>query len=161
VTIATINQQGQLVIASRTYGAASEINITGGTGRATLGLTVHDYFGVAGDLDGLTVLIDEDTTTVSTITFATPTNPADVATAVAAGTNLDADVYTSKSLLRVQSSTEQETLRLVSDVQCRFTASRSPHGDCATHATSAARFATSSVLRPSSSVRRSILRRHG
>jgi hypothetical protein len=90
-------------------GATGELDITGGTGLALLGLTVSTTNGVAGALDGLTVLLQADTGGAQTVTFGTGTSaPADedaVVAAIAALTGATAALYSSRNLLQISSDT--------------------------------------------------------
>jgi hypothetical protein len=104
--IASLNLQNQLVLKSTVIGAAGEIDVSGGTGRVTLGFSVAVTLGTAGALDGLTLILEADTGGPHTATFTPPL--ADSAALVAqlgALAGVDADVYTAMSRLRVQSAT--------------------------------------------------------
>jgi hypothetical protein len=90
-------------------GTAGEVNITGGTGLALLGLTVSTTNGTAGVLDGKTVILEADTGGSQTVTFGTgtsaPANAAAVVAAVSATTNITASLYSSRNLLKIISDT--------------------------------------------------------
>ena len=113
LTIASLNQQNQLVLTSTTIGSASTLALTAATSLVALGLTTTTGTGVAGTLDGLTLLLTADTGGAQTITFTPPpANAAAVAAKVTAGINLLADVYTTSNKLRVQSITVGATSSL-------------------------------------------------
>jgi hypothetical protein len=106
----------KLVISGMDVGTSGEVDITGGTALTLLGLSVATTNGTAGALDGLTVILDEDTTTAQTVTFGTgtsaPTSAADVVAAVSAKTNITAALYSSRNFLSIVSDTIGSTSRL-------------------------------------------------
>jgi hypothetical protein len=106
----------KLVISGVDIGTAGEVDITGGTALSLLGLSVATTNGTVGALDGLTVILDEDSTTSQTVTFGTgtsaPTNAADVVTAVSAKTNITAALYSSLNFLSIASDTIGSTSSL-------------------------------------------------
>ncbi len=106
----------KLVISAMDLGTTGEVDITGGTGLTLLGLSVSTTNGTAGALDGLTVILDEDTTTSQTITFGTgtsaPANAAAVVAAISAATNVTAALYSSLNFLSIASDTIGSASRL-------------------------------------------------
>lgn len=90
-------------------GTTGEVDITGGTALALLGLTVSTTNGTAGALDGLTVILDEDSTTSQTVTFGTgvlaPANVAAVITEINTKTNITSALYSSQNYLSISSDT--------------------------------------------------------
>lgn len=97
-------------------GTTGELDITGGTGLALLGLTVSTTNGTAGQLDGLTVQLDEELTTTQTTTFGTgtlaPADADDVITAISTQTNITASLYSSRNLLQISTDTVGATSTL-------------------------------------------------
>jgi len=104
-TPCSVNAQNKLVIASSTYGASSEVDITGGTALSVLGLSVATVNGVDGDLDGLTLILDEESGVPQTITFGNPANAAAVASEISAATNITATVFGAANRLRIATDT--------------------------------------------------------
>lgn len=111
-TPCSVNAQNKLVIESATYGATSEVDLTGGTALSVLGLSVATVNGVDGDLDGLTLILDEESGVPQTITFGNPPNATAVATAVSAATNITATVFGAANRLRVATDTTGATATL-------------------------------------------------
>jgi hypothetical protein len=99
----------KLVIQGINLGTSGKVDITGGTALSLLGLSVATTNGTAGALDGLTVILDEDSTTSQTVTFGTgtsaPTNAAAIVAAVSAKTNITAALYSSQNYLSISSNT--------------------------------------------------------
>lgn len=116
VGVASYTSFPKLVIAGLDLGATGEVDITGGTALSLLGLSVATTNGTVGALDGLTVILDEDTTTSQTITFGTgtsaPANAAAVVAAISAATNVTAALYSSLNFLSIASDTIGSASRL-------------------------------------------------
>lgn len=114
--VASYTSFPKLVISGVDVGTSGEVDITGGTALALLGLSVSTINGTAGALDGLTVVLDEDTTSAQTVTFGTgtsaPTSAADVVAAVSAKTNITAALYSSRNFLSIVSDTIGSASRL-------------------------------------------------
>lgn len=105
-TIASLNQQNQLVLTSTTIGASSTIALSAATSLTALGLTATTGTGVAGALDGLTLILAANTGGSQTFTFTPPlASPAALVAQITGGTNLSADVYTTANKLRIRSTT--------------------------------------------------------
>jgi hypothetical protein len=99
----------KLTISGVDLGTSGEVDITGGTALSLLGLSVATTNGTAGALDGLTVILDEDTTTSQTLTFGTGTSAPENAEAIVAAfnalTNVSAALYSSQNYLSLSSGT--------------------------------------------------------
>jgi hypothetical protein len=97
------------VLAGLDLGLTGEVDITGGTGLALLGLTISTTNGTAGSLDGKTIIAIADTGGSQTVTFGTgtsaPSNADDVRAAVAALTGITANLYSSRFFLQMLSET--------------------------------------------------------
>lgn len=107
-SMASINQQNQLVLTGTVPGASGAIINGAGTANTLLGLTpTHTTNGIAGTLDGLTLLFSDDQGASQTVTFSAPdpTGPAAVIAKINAATGITAAVYTAKSLLQLVSKT--------------------------------------------------------
>jgi hypothetical protein len=107
----TIDPQGRLTIASDIVGALSKVDVqAASTADSILGLSNTPVVGSAGVLDGLTIILDEDTTSSQTRTFpsgsAAVKSPTEIASFIDAAINIDADVYSSSNFLRIRSATK-------------------------------------------------------
>ncbi len=112
-TIASLNQQNQLVLTSTTIGSASTIALSAATSLTALGLTATTGTGVAGALDGLTLILAANAGGSQTFTFTPPlSGPAALVAQITGGTNLVADVYTTANKLRIRSTTAGSTSSL-------------------------------------------------
>lgn len=116
--VASLNNQGQLVLVGTVPGVGGSI-VTGagggGTSYAGLGLTAaHTTLGTAGTLDGETLLFGDDAGAGQTVTFSgqKPTGPADVLAKINAATGVTASLFGSKNLLRLVSKTNGSTSTL-------------------------------------------------
>lgn len=112
----SLNGSNYLQVESDTYGTASTISLGAGTAHSALFGTptvtspgTGTTYGTAGQLDGLTVILDEDTGGAQTITFGSGAsaveNAAAVVSVIGAATNISAALYSSQNYLSISSDT--------------------------------------------------------
>ncbi|UQA57071.1 DUF2586 family protein [Polyangium aurulentum] len=105
-TVFALSPTGRLVWTTNALGEEATIEITGGTGLALLGLAVGLVRGKAGELDGKTLTLREDTGAEQTIEFSPPpANPAAVVALVSAASNITASLVAPASKLKIVSDT--------------------------------------------------------